>query len=532
MDADQNIVALPDATAPPVQGPPPSPPDDGLPHFTHQQIIKVITGIILCILLAAIDQTVVVPAVPAIAADLNGFGHLSWIVTAYLVTSTALTPIYGKLSDLFGRRALLLPAIVIFLIASVFCAASQSLLQLILARALQGVGGAGLMAMAQAAIADVVAPRERGKYQAYMAGTWAVAAIAGPILGGYVTDHLSWRWIFWINLPIGVAAFMLSNKALKLLKVRRREARIDYLGAALLTAVITATLMVLSWGGDEYPWLSTPILGLGAVALVLLAVLIWQERRVSDPLLPPRLFANGVFSRGVSIACLAAAGMIGATFLLPLYFQLVRGADASDSGAMIVPFLAFNTLGAYASGQLARRLGRAKGIVLGGLGASIAGFCMLAVMGADTPFALAVVSMAVVGVGIGVCMPSSLVIVQNAAERRDVGAATGALLFIRSMGSAFGSTIVGALLSARFAQRLASLGVEQKIDLGMLRSADGSSLTLDQGTRALAETAVISGFHVAFWACAAMSVIALVIAFGMNDLPLQSSEAKPAAIGH
>ena len=227
---------------------------EAMPNFSHQQILRVVTGILLCILLAAIDQTVVVPAVPAIAADLHGFGHLSWIVSAYLLTSTSATPIYGRLSDIYGRRALLLPAIVLFVVASVLCAIAGNLWQLIGFRALQGLGGGGLMAMAQAAIADVVAPRERGKYQAYMAGTWGVASIAGPILGGWMTDQFSWRYIFWINLPIGIAAYVLSDRALRLLKVRRLAVKIDYLGAALLTGLVASCLLVMSWGGSDYAW--------------------------------------------------------------------------------------------------------------------------------------------------------------------------------------------------------------------------------------------------------------------------------------
>jgi len=260
-----------------------------MPVFTHRQIMRVLSGILLCMLLAALDQTAVVPAVPAIAADLNGFGHLAWIVSAYLLTSTAATPIYGKLSDIHGRRALLLPAIVLFVIASALCGLAQSLPQLIAARALQGLGGGGLMAMAQSAIADVIAPRERGKYQAYMSGVWGVASIAGPIVGGWMTDHLSWRWIFWINLPIGLVAFVLSSRALKLLKVRRQQTHIDYVGAAMLTGLITGCLLIMSWGGGEYAWFSAPIASLGGGVVVLLSLLVLQERRSGDPLLPPRL---------------------------------------------------------------------------------------------------------------------------------------------------------------------------------------------------------------------------------------------------
>jgi EmrB/QacA subfamily drug resistance transporter len=494
---------------------------EALPVFTHQQVRQVVFGILLCILLAAIDQTVVVPAVPSIAADLNGFSHLSWIVSAYLLTSTAATPIYGKLSDIYGRRALLLPAIVIFVAASMLCGFAQTLLQLIVARALQGLGGAGLMAMAQAAIADVVSPRERGRYQGYMAGTWGVASVAGPILGGWMTDDLSWRWIFWVNLPIGVAAYALSSSALKLLVVRRQQSRIDYLGAALLAAVVTMALLVMSWGGSAYAWDSPTILGLCVGSALVLAALVVQEKRVAHALLPPRLFANGVFTRGVIIALLMTGGMFGATFLLPLFFQLIRGADASMSGTLIVPYLAANCLGAFTSGQIARKLGRAKIIIQVGLAASMAGFALLATLGPETPAVLSVGYMVLVGVGIGVCMPSTLVVVQNAAERRDVGTATGALLFLRSMGGAMGSTLVGAVLAGQFAAGLAARGVTVAVDLGALRGGEGTRIALPPAVQAVAQAALTEGFHMAFAVCALVMVAAYVACWGLRDLPLR-----------
>jgi len=501
-------------------------PAESLPNYSHAQILRVITGILLCILLAAIDQTVVVPAVPAIAADLHGFSHLAWIVSAYLLTSTSATPIYGRLSDIYGRRALLLPAIVVFVIASVLCGCAQTLWQLILARALQGVGGGGLMAMAQAAIADVVAPRERGKYQAYMAGTWGVASVAGPILGGWMTDDLSWRWIFWINLPIGIAAFFLSNRALKLLAVRRLPVRIDYAGAALLTLLVTAVLMVMSWGGSEFAWTSPEVLGTSFVALLLLAALGWRETATADPLLPPRLFGNSVFSRGVLIAALTAGAMFGGTFLLPLFFQLLRGADASASGTLIVPFLGSNVVGAYVSGQLARRIGRAKPIVLGGLATATAGFALLGLLGAESGHWRSLGDMLFVGFGLGIVMPASLVMVQNAAERRDVGVATGTLLFLRAMGAALGSTLVGALLSGEFAAGLLARGIPTRVDLGALREHAGTSLALTPETHAAAVRALGFAFHLSFMACAAMTGVALLFGLALVDLPLQSSERR------
>ncbi len=491
--------------------------------FTHEQIRRVISGILLCIFLAAIDQTVVIPAVPAIAADLHGFGHLAWIVTAYLLTSTIATPIYGKLSDIYGRRALLLPAIVLFVFASILCGLAQSLVQLILARALQGVGGAGLMAMSQAAIADVVSPRERGRYQGYMAGAWAVASIAGPIIGGWVTDAASWRWIFWANLPIGIGAFLLSSRALAMLKVQRRETRIDHPGAALLAICTTASLLVLSWGGSDYAWQSPEILGLGFVAVMVLAALIWQERRAIEPLMPPRLFANIVFRRGVLIAMLNTGAMFGITFLLPLLFQLTRDADASLSGTLIVPFLAATCVGAFSGGQLGRRLGKLKRLLQTGLVVTVLACSLFAVMGTSVSLMWLMIVQFIIGVGIGLVQPCTLVSVQNSAQRHDVGAATGAFLFLRNMGGAVGSTITGVLLAGQFAASIAHAGLAGKVDLGMLRNAETTKMALDPVLLAGAHDALMTAFHVAFAGCAMMSALAFVATIGLPDVNLRTS---------
>jgi EmrB/QacA subfamily drug resistance transporter len=505
------------------------------PTYSHQQILRVVTGIMLCILLAALDQTVVIPAVPAIARELNAFGHLSWIVSAYLLTSTAATPLYGKLSDIYGRRALLLPALALFIVASVLCALASNLPELIAFRALQGLGGAGLMSMAQAAIADVVSPRERGRYQGYMASMWGVASVGGPIVGGFITDHLSWNYIFWINVPLGLAAMWLCNRALRLLPVRHVKARIDYIGAALLTSGVTAWLLVLSWGGSEYPWASPIIVGLSLAGLLMFAALAWHERRVEDPILPPRMFASPVFSSGVVLAFLTSLGLLGTTFLLPLFFQLIRGADASGSGFLIMPFLVFNVIGAYVGGQLTRRLGRTKVIIVWGLAATVLGFAGLTVVGRDTSYALVFIAMATVGTGIGVCMPNILITVQNSAERRDVGTATGALLFLRSMGGAFGTTIVGALLTMQFTRRLFAAGVTTPVDLGSMQ--DGGPLTaLGPAAVAAGKAALASGFTLAFAACFAASAVALIISMTVKDLPLRTTAGSdpdaPSAMGH
>jgi len=502
---------------------------DVIPAYTHQQIKRVITGIMLCILLASLDQTVVIPAVPAIAADLGAFGHLSWIVTAYLLTSTAATPVYGKLSDIYGRRALLLPALMLFIAASMICGFAQTLPQLLGARALQGLGGAGLLSMAQAAVADVVSPRERGRYQGYMASMWGIASIAGPLVGGYVTDHLSWRWVFWANLPLGLAAMWLCDRALRTLPVQRRDARIDGVGAMLLAGGVAALLLMLSWGGTEFPWVAAPVLGTGAFGCVLLVALVWQERRVADPILPPRLFGNPTFLRGVLIAFFTSLGLFGATFLLPLYFQLVLGVAAAGSGLLVMPFLVATVVGAFVSGQYARRLGRTKAIVLTALAACVAGFVGLAASTGGAPLAVVLPCTVLLGVGTGATMPSVLMQVQNAAARQDVGAATGSLLFLRSMGGAFGSTIVGSLLVARFNVGLHTAGIESDIDLGALRG--GAEGTIDLDSLGTARSALAGGFQASFAVCAVLLGVAVVIAAGMRDLQLRSADT-PRDIGH
>jgi EmrB/QacA subfamily drug resistance transporter len=505
--------------------------------YSHRQITRVVQGIVLCILLAALDQTVVIPAVPAIATELNGFSHLSWIVTAYLLTSTAATPIFGKLSDMWGRRALLLPAIVLFIIASALCASAQSLTWLIVCRALQGVGGGGLMSMAQAAIADVVSPRERGRYQGYMAGTWGIASIAGPLVGGYVTEHLSWRWVFWINLPLGLLALLACAQALRILQVRRRRTQIDYLGAALLTGGITAWLVLLSSGGTEFPWASLPGFALAGLGVLLILLLAWQERRAPEPLLPPRLFANDIFTRGVMLAFFSSLGLFAGTFLLPLYFQLARGVDPGQSGVIVVPFLLSSTVGAFLAGQLSRRLGRPRGIVLTGMLAAAGGFALVGTLSLHTPLVLAELYMTLLGFGMGLCLPSVLVMVQNAAERRDVGVATGSLLFLRSMGGAFGSAVGGALLTGHFLAHLATLGITAHVDLGAVHG--GAAIAgVPDALRAAALQGLVGGFHLAFWVTSGLLLVGAAICATMRDVVLRTAVdpseagAEAGAIGH
>jgi EmrB/QacA subfamily drug resistance transporter len=454
--------------------------------YTHAERMRVVTGILLCIMLAALDQTVVLPAIPQMAATLHGAGHLSWVVAAYLLTSTATTPIYGKLSDQLGRRQVLAPAIILFMLAAILCALAQSVLQLIAARALLGIGGGALLAVPQAAVADVIPPRERGRYQAWFAGVWAFSSVAGPIAGGLVTQNLSWRWIFWVNLPLGLVALALSARGLKGLRAAGGRERIDYAGAVLLMLGVAAVLLALSSGGVDVPWTSPAMLGIVAAALGLLALLVIQQRRAAAPLLPGALLATAGFRAVLWIAFLNAAALFGAIFLLPLLLGWVFHASAGASGLDIVPFLFTTTLGAFAAGQITRRTGRTQRLMAAGLGLASVTFLPMAVIPMSGAPALPVAISALFGVGIGMIMPSSLVTAQSQAPHAQVGAATGTLLLARAMGGAFGATVAGAVL-------------------------------------ALAHGNLIAGFRLGFLACAASQAVAAIVALQMENIPLRTT---------
>jgi len=474
--------------------------------LSERQITQVMIGIALCILLSALDQTIVAPAIPAMARDLKGFGQLSWIVSSYLLTSAAATPIIGRLSDFYGRRNPLLFAIVFFTLSSLLCAAAGSLLQMALFRALQGVGGAGLLAMAHATIADVASPRERGRYQLYLSGTWGVASIVGPLTGGFLTDAFSWRAIFWINLPLGVVAFAFCARVLaQLPRQVRRAAAIDYPGAALLTLVVTTLLLVLSWGGGEFAWTSPVMLGLGAASALSVFLLTVCERLCANPLLPPRLFANGVTVSGFALSFFNAICMMGATFLLPLFFQFVRGADAASSGTLLMPFLLAFVVWSYAGGKLASRIGHTRGLMVAASAITGLGLALLSGVDSDSNGWRTMLYAVLTGGGIGLIQPCITMTVQNAVEMGDLGIATSGTLLFRMIGGAFGATMVGAVLIGRFNARMAALGVTTHASFGALRNP--AALAQNSVPKALVEAAIGSGFHWAFLGCAGAALV-------------------------
>ncbi|SSW70943.1 Multidrug resistance protein 3 [Achromobacter veterisilvae] len=460
----------------------------------------------LCILLAALDQTVVIPAVPAIAGDLGGYEQLSWIVAAYLIASTISTPIYGKLSDTYGRRRLLTTCIALFIATSALCALAQSIDQLIWFRALQGLGGGGLMALAQAAIADVAPPRERGRYQGYLSAVWALASISGPLVGGLVAEQWSWRWIFWINLPLGAVAMWVCNNGLKHISVVTLpgKPRIDLLGMLLLAGAISSLLLGLSWGGNEYAWTSYQILGMVVMGCVLIGLLRWQERRASDPVLPPSAFASPSYVSSVIVSTLAAVVLFVCLFSIPLYFQLVRGATAATSGLYVAPFMLANVCGNVLGGMYARRYGAIRGALRMGSAASCVGLVLMAALPLDAPVWMRVAAMVITAPGIGICLLGTIMSAQNAVATKDIGAATGGLLVLRSVGGAGGSTLAGAIIAS-------GLGI-----------AHG---TLEHGRSALqglSETSQLAtNFELVYGIAALVCAIVFIVALRMPDTPLR-----------
>lgn len=434
------MTAAPDTIAPP-------------PAFTHREILTVFSGLMAGMLLAALDQTIVSTALPTIVGELGGLDHLSWVVTAYLLTTTVSTPLYGKLSDLYGRKLMFQAAIVIFLIGSVLCGVAQNLGQLIAFRGIQGVGGGGLMAMAFAIIGDVVSPRERGRYTGYLGAVFALSSVAGPLLGGFFVDHLSWRWVFYVNLPIGIVALFVTSSVLRL-PFTRRDHRIDLEGAALLVVGVSALLLALVWGGNEYEWGSTTIVGLLAASAVLLTIFVIWEGRAEEPILPLRLFRGRVFTIGVLLSFVIGASMFGAIVFLPLFLQVVTNASATNSGLLLLPLMAGLMTTSVGSGRVIARTGHYRRWPMAGMLTSAAGMALLSTMDAETSRLESSLYMVVLGLGIGMVMQVLVLAMQNASEPQDMGVVTSSANFFRSLGGSMGISVFGAIFASLLADKL------------------------------------------------------------------------------
>jgi EmrB/QacA subfamily drug resistance transporter len=495
-------------------------------QLSHRQILVIFSGLMLGMLLAALDQTIVATALPTIVSELGGINHLSWVVTAYLLASTSSTPLYGKISDLFGRKIVFQTAIVIFLVGSALSGLAQNMAELIAFRGLQGLGAGGLIALAMAIIGDILSPRDRGRYQGYMGGVFGLASVAGPLLGGFFVDNLSWRWVFYINLPIGAVALLVTSVVLNL-PFRRVRHSIDYLGAALLVAGVTAVLLVTVWGGDEYPWASPQVIGLSVAGVLLLTAFVVQERRAAEPILPPRLFRDPVFRVGSGLLFIVGLTMFGAIVFLPLYLQVVKGASATNSGLLLLPLMAGLLVSSITSGRLISHTGRYKVYPLVGTAVMTLGLFLLSRMDVATSRAQSSLFMVVLGLGIGLVMQVPILAIQNAVPWRDLGTATSAANFFRSMGGSFGVAIFGAVLSNRLAYYLPRLlparALGDGLDPQALRASAAQLRALPPAVQHAVVETIARSVHVVFMTAVPLGALAFLVAVFLKELPLRRS---------
>ena len=420
-----------------------------------KQVLIILISLLLGMLLAALDQTIVATALPTIVGTLGGAEHISWIITAYLLASTVSTPLWGKLGDLYGRKVFFQASIVIFLIGSALSGMATSMSWLIISRAIQGLGGGGLMVGAQAIVGDVVSPRERGKYQGLFGAVFAVTTVIGPLIGGFLTQHASWRWVFYVNLPIGAVALVVTAIVLpgNLTRIHRI---IDYWGTVLLALGVTALVLLTSLGGTSYPWNSAPIYILGICAVLLLVGWGLVERRVPEPILPLRLFANKVFSATSAIGFVVGFAMFGAITYLPVFLQVVKGASPTGSGMQLLPMMAGVLVTSISSGFLISRWGRYKVFPVVGTAVMTLGMYLMSTVGVDTSDGVMYLYMVIFGAGLGGVMQVLVIAVQNAVKHRDLGVATAGATFFRSIGGSFGTAVFGAIFANVLGGRLAS----------------------------------------------------------------------------
>ena len=464
--------------------------DIDTPRYTRREILLTMSGVLLVMLLASLDQTIVGTAMPQIITDLQGFDRYTWVTTAYLLTSTVMVPIYGKLSDIFGRKPIFLIGVLLFLIGSALSGASQTMNELIAFRAFQGLGAAALMPIAIAVIGDLFTPRERGRWQGATGAVFGLSSVLGPTVGGWITDNASWRWVFYVNLPVGIAALLVLIFLMPPLRGRNTgKVSIDYLGAFFLIAGTVPLLLGFTWAGSQYAWLSWQIISLFAAAIVFLTVFILfearLERRNAQPIIDPSLFKNRIFSVSVLITMITSMAMFGSILFLPLYAQGVMGISATDSGLILSPLLMGLVVSSVISGQLVSRFGKYKWIAFVGMAIAIGGSLLLQRLDVNSTATDLIIAMVVLGIGLGFSMSLYTVIVQNALPQK-IGQATAGLIFFRSIGSTIAVAAMGSILTSTYVQgfhNALSAQVKAHVPAQVLSVFDNPNVLLSQDLR-------------------------------------------------
>ncbi|MEH0938353.1 MDR family MFS transporter [Micromonospora psammae] len=514
------------------------------PVLNRRQIRLLMFGLMTGMLLAALDQTIVGTALPTIVGELGGINHYSWVVTAYLLASTASTPLYGKMADLYGRRPVFLFSIGTFLLGSLLAGLSQDMTQLIVTRGIQGVGAGGLLTLAFTIISDVVSPRDRGRYQGIFGAVFGVSSVAGPLVGGYFAET-NWRWIFYINVPLAILAIVVCYHVLRLIPFTRREHAIDWLGAALLVAGVSCLLLALSWGGTEYDWGSAVIVGLFVAGGLLGVAFVLQEARVAEPILPLRLFRSATFALANSAGFVLGLVMFGSIIFIPLYLQIVKGASPTRSGLLMLPMMAGIIVTSVLTGRAMSRIGRYKWFPVAGSVVLLVGTLLFTRLEVETSLWVAFGFMVVIGVGLGLCMQSLILGVQNAVDVRDLGAGTSSATFFRSLGGSFGVAILGAVLSSRLAGQLADrlpaaiaqLPPQQRAEVAASGGADisindpATILALPGPVRAAIQAAFVESLQLVFLTAGLIAIVAVLVTLALPDDQLRGAGPQGATGG-
>ncbi|MEU1214310.1 MDR family MFS transporter [Streptomyces sp. NPDC005790] len=507
--------------------PPPLAPGEGR---TRRSVLVSIGALLLGMLLAALDQTIVSTALPTIVSELGGLDHLSWVVTAYMLAATAATPLWGKLGDQYGRKKLFQTAIVIFLIGSALCGMAQNMPQLIGFRALQGLGGGGLMVLSMAIVGDIVTPRERGKYQGLFGAVFGVTSVLGPLLGGFFTEHLSWRWVFYVNLPVGVVALLVIAAALHI-PVRRTQHTIDYLGTFLIASVATCLVLVASLGGTTWAWGSAQIIVLAVLAVVLLVAFVAAERRAAEPVLPLKLFRMRTFTLVAAISFVIGFAMFGAMTYLPTFLQVVHGITPTMSGVHMLPMVLGLLLTSTGSGQIVSRTGRWKIFPIAGTALTVAGLLLLHTLSENSSTWTMSLCFFVFGAGLGLVMQVLVLIVQNSVGYEDLGVATSGATFFRSIGASFGVAVFGTIFTNRLTGELEAAlsgrSLPPGVDAGALAADPRAIGRLPADLRPSVLSAYSTSITDVFLYAAPVVLVAFLLAWFLNEEPLRGSVTAP-----